>query len=229
MPAHVTTDGSLGRPRKGSVLFALGVVGTVIVLSVVGVVLAAGAWRAGSEPVKKAFPAEPGKDYGPFEVADDVPTSFGAMSVKHAERVNGLTAKSLAGMTHGINGLVREKSSRIQATVTVTNLLDRPHAYRPERFTLRTSVDGKPIRVAGASVKPGTLQPDASIDFRVDFNAPRKAKRFWIDFADPGRAAPLTVDLGRVKALQGSEPKASKDAQEALLSTANGNHDGHGE
>jgi hypothetical protein len=231
MPAHATTPSALPRrPRTASVLLALGLVGAVLALAVTGAVLASGALGGAAEPVEKAFPAEPGQTYGPFEVADDVPTSFGAMSVKHAERVDGLTARDLAGMTHGVNGLVREKTSRIQATVTVTNLLDRPVDYAPERFTLRTSAGGSPIKLAGASVKPGSLQPDASIDFRVDFNAPRKAKRFWVDFTDPGRAAPLTVDLGRVKALPGSERKTSKDAQEALQSTASGNHDaGHGE
>jgi hypothetical protein len=230
LPAHVTPPAAFGRrPRTHSVLLALGLVGAVLALAIAGAVLAAGALSGDHAPAKKAFPAEPGKTYGPFEVADDVPTSFGAMTVKHAERVDGLTARDLAGMTHGVNGLVREKQSRIQATVTVTNLLDRPVAYSPERFALRAGDSGKALPLVGASVKPGTLQPDASIDFRIDFNAPRKAKSFSIDFVDPGRAQPLTVDLGRVKALPGSKRPASKDAQAALQSSASGNHDGHGE
>jgi hypothetical protein len=230
MPAHVPPPAVLGRrPRTSSVLLALGLVGAVLALAVAGTVLALNALGGDHAPAEKAFPAEAGKSYGPFEVMDDVPTSFGAMSIKHAERINGLTARDLAGMTHGVNSLVREKQARISATVTVTNLLDRPVDYTPEHFVLRTA-SGKKLPLVGASVKPGTLQPDASLDFRVDFNSPRTNKTFRIDYTDPGRAKPLTVDLGRVKALPGSKRPASKNAQEALLSTATGNHDdGHGE
>jgi hypothetical protein len=231
LPAPVSPPAAFGRrPRTSSVLLGIGLVAVVAALAVAGAVLALGALGDARLPAEKTFPAQTGKDYGPFTPGDDVPTSFGAMSIKHAERINGLTARDLAGMTHGVNSLVREKASRIQATVTVTNLLDRTVAYKPEHFTLRTSEGGKALPIAGASVKPGTLQPDASLDFRVDFNAPRKARTFRIEYRDPGRATPLTVDLGRVKAIRTSGRPASAGAQDALRSTASGNHDaGHGE
>jgi hypothetical protein len=230
LPAHATPPAALRpRPKTSSVLLGLGLVATVVALAAAGVVVALGALGSEHEPAEKAFPAQPGKNYGPFGVADDVPTSFGAMSVKHAERIDGLTARDLAGMTHGVNGLVREKTSRVQATVTVTNLLDREVGYKPEHFMLRAAGSGKALPLVGASVKPGKLQPDASLDFRIDFNAPRKAKTFRIEYRDPGRFEPLTVDLGRVKAVRDGRP-ASAGAQEALRSTASGNHDsGHGE
>jgi hypothetical protein len=226
-PAHAKAPAApTPRPRTASVLLALGLVGAVVLLTVGGTILAIGALKGRSAEPAKAFPAPAGAELkASYAVGEDVPTSFGAMSVQHAERVDGLTARDLAGMTHGVNGLVREKLMRLQASVTVTNLLDRPLRYTPQSFTLRTSKDGAPLKLTAASVKPGILEPDASIDLRIDYTAPKRAKRFWIDFADPGRAKPQTVTLGTVKALRTRKP--SPAAQDALLASAG--HDGHGE
>jgi len=231
LPAHANAPAAVStRPRTAPVLLALGLVGAVVLLTVGGTILAIGALKGRSTEPTRAFPAPADAQLKTaYAVGEDVPTSFGAMSVKHAERIDGLTARDLAGMTHGVNGLVRDKTSRIQATVTVTNLLDREVAYKPEHFALRIPGSEKALPLVGASVKPGKLQPDASLDFRVDFNAPRKTKTFSIESRDPGRAAPLTVTLGKVKAVRRSGRPASLTAQEALRSTASGDHDGHGE
>lgn len=232
MPASATSSfGVAARPDRRSVVLGLGLVLAVAVLAIAGGVTAAGVLTAG-EPVAPAreFPSPAGRQAaGPFEVGDDVPTSFGAMSVKHAERINGLTSRDLAGMVHGVNGLIREDKSRMQASVTLTNLRDGTLRYTPTWFTLRTSKDGKPIKITAASLKSGVLEPDASIDVRIDFTAPRRAKRFWIDFADPAGGKPLTVALGNVKELASRRP-ASRRAQEALRASNSGSttaHPGH--
>jgi len=236
MPATATAPlAAAQRPDRRSVLLGLGLVLAVALLAIAGGVLATGV-MGGSPTAQHAadhqFPAPAGTTAeGEFAVAADVPTSFGAMSVKHAERLNGLTSRDLAGMTHGVNGLVRENRSRVQTSVTLTNLLDRTVDYTPEWFTLRTSDGGKPIKLTSASIKAGVLQPDASIDLRIDYTAPRSAKRFWIDFADPKGGAPITVALGEVKELPGRRA-ASPGAQEALRSAAGSSAthtDGHGE
>ncbi len=234
MPATATAPfAATTRPDRRSILLGLGLVLAVAVLAIAGGVVAAGVIGGGADHAPdRQFPSPAGKQAeGPFGVADDVPTSFGAMSVKHAERLNGLTSRDLAGMTHGVNGLVKSDQSRLQASVTLTNLLDRTMNYAPSAFTLRTSENGKPIKLTAASIKSGVLQPDASIDLRIDYTAPRGAKRFWLDFADPAGGAPITVALGEVKELPGRR-KASPGAQEALLSAAGSSathNDGHGE
>jgi hypothetical protein len=231
LPVHVTAPAAAtSRPRTASVLLALGLVATVVVLTAGGTILAIGALQGRPAEPAKTFPAAAdAKLKTSFAVGEDVPTSFGAMSVQHAERLDGLTSRDLAGMTHGVNGLVREKLMRLQASVTITNLLDRPMRYTPESFTLRSSKGGAPIKLTAASVKPGVLEPDASIDVRVDYTAPKTAKRFWLDFDDPVRATPQTVSLGAVKALR--TRKASPAAQDALAASAGAGagHDGHGE
>ena len=223
------------RDRR-SIITALGFIATIAVLAVAGSVLAAGVLSGQSErEAADTFPAPAGANLPTsFAVADDVPTSFGAMSVKHAERLDGVGASELGGMTHGVGGLVDDKQQRLQASVTLTNLLDRPIPYGLERFTLRTAKGGKGIKVTAASLKPGTLQPDASIDVRLDFTAPRSAKRFWIDFADPGREGRTTVALGSAEDLRG-RPAPSPEARRAMRKAAQtattfDKHDnGHGE
>ena len=219
------------RPQRRHIFFALGTVAAVALLAMAGAITAVGALGGDSEQHRSAFPSVAGKEpKGAFGIGEDVPTSFGAMSVKHAERLNGLTSRDLAGMTHGINGLVGKDKMRLQASVTLTNLLDGLQSYAPQNFTLRTSEGGKPIKLTSASIKPGQLQPDASIDARIDFTAPKSAKRFWLDFNDPRRKKPITVELGNVKELPGRR-QASKGAQEALLASQGNtsNHNGHGE
>jgi hypothetical protein len=232
LPAHAKAPAAVSsRPRTASVLLALGLVGAVVLLTAAGTFLAIGALSGRSAEPIRAFPAPADAQLkSSYAVGEDVPTSFGALAVQHAERIDGLTSRDLAGMTHGVNGLVREKLMRLQASVTVTNLLDRPLRYTPQSFTLRTSRNGAPVKLTGASVKPGILEPDASIDLRIDYTAPKSAKRFWLDFDDPGRAQPQTVRLGAVKALR--TRKASQTAQDALVAAAGAgaaNHDGHGE
>jgi hypothetical protein len=233
LPAHANAPAAATtRPRTATVLLALGLVSAVALLTVGGTILAIDALKGRSAEPTRAFPAPADANLKQsYAVGEDVPTSFGAMAVQHAERIDGLTSRDLAGMTHGVNGLVREKLMRLQASVTVTNLLDRPLRYTPESFTLRTSKDGAPLKLSGANVKPGILEPDASIDLRIDYTAPKSAKRFWLDFADPGRAQPQAVRLGAVKAVP--TRKSSPTAQDALVASAGAgaaaNHDGHGE
>jgi hypothetical protein len=142
---------------------------------------------------------------GPFALAEDIPTSFGAVAVEHAEKIAGLGAKQLAGATHGIQNLVPPDKIQVQASATLTNLTLGPVRYAPEQFSLLVGKGSKPdpgqrpIPVQTASIRPGTLQPDAAIDARLSFVAPRSGERLWIAFDDPGRSEPVLIDLGRTQ------------------------------
>jgi hypothetical protein len=149
--------------------------------------IAAGAPTA---PAPKLLP-------GPFGTAQDVPTSFGVVAVEHAEKINGTTAKALGGNTHGISGFVPPNKVQVQASITLTNLLDKPVAYDPRQFRLLVGAERKPVKSVKTNLVPGTLQPDASIDGRLIFVAPRTGSKLWIEFDDPGRAKPVLIDLGR--------------------------------
>jgi hypothetical protein len=134
---------------------------------------------------------------GPFGTSQDIPASFGVVAVEHVEKINGLGAKDLAGVTHGISGFVAPNKVQVQASVTLTNLLDHPIKYDPRQFRLLVGKDLKPLNEVQSNLRPGTLQPDASIDSQLKFIAPRDGSKLWISFSDPGRAKPILVDLGR--------------------------------
>jgi hypothetical protein len=134
---------------------------------------------------------------GPFGTSQDIPASFGVVAVEHVEKINGLGAKALAGVTHGISGFVAPNKVQVQASVTLTNLLDHPISYDPRQFRLLVGKNKKPLNEVQSNLRPGTLQPDASIDSQLKFIAPRDGSKLWIAFSDPGRSKPILIDLGR--------------------------------
>lgn len=228
MPSNATAPAAVLPVRsRRPILLSLALVAVVGVLAIAGGVLAADMLRAPAPVADDTFPAKPGQKLGPFGPGDDVPTSFGAISVQHAERLDGLTSRQLAGMDHNIAGLVRKGQTRLQASVTLTNLLDGPMRYTLEDFTLRASKDGKALPIVASSTKPGVLEPDASVDARIDFIAPAGAKRFWVDFNDPKRSQPITIDLGRVQVPSGTKdtsPAAARALRESAGLPTTGHH-----
>jgi hypothetical protein len=176
--------------RQQAALAAL--VLSVLALCVGGIAISVGLIERGTPQ-----PAVPTLK-GPFGTSQDIPTSFGAVAIDNVEKVNGLTAKSLAGVTHGIANYVPPNKVQVQASVTLTNLLNEQTVdYSPTQFRLLVGRKRKPVKDVRASFRPGTLQPNASIAGQVKFVAPRTGSQLWIEFTDPKRAKPLLIDLGR--------------------------------
>jgi hypothetical protein len=168
-----------------------------LVLSVVA--LAAGGVKIGIGLIERGAP-QPTVPVlkGPFGVSQDIPTSFGAVAIDNVEKVNGLTAKALSGVTHGISNYVPPNKTQVQAAVTLTNLLeDRSQAYSPTQFRLLVGKDRKPVREVRASFRPGRLQPGANMSGQLKFIAPRNGSKLWIEFTDPKRSEPVLIDLGK--------------------------------
>jgi hypothetical protein len=137
---------------------------------------------------------------GPFEVGHDVPTSFGFVAVEHAEALKGLTARQLAGAVHGIGTFVGRDKALVQASVTITNTTGETLRYDPEQFRLVARRKGAAARTYGAShanIRPGVLQPDAAIDAQLSYVVARDGSRMSLNFDDPGRDAPVVIDLRR--------------------------------
>jgi hypothetical protein len=169
----------------------------VLVLTVVALAVGGGGIAAGLLERGAPQPSIP-ELRGPFGVSQDIPTSFGAIAIDNVEKVNGLTAKALAGVTHGISNYVPPNKVQVQASVTLTNLLaNRSQAYSPTQFRLVVGRDRKPVRDVRASFRPGRLQPGASISGQLKYIAPRTGSKLWIEFTDPRRAKPMLIDLGR--------------------------------
>jgi hypothetical protein len=196
MDAHIATPHSGGRrssePTVRRTAPIIGYIAAAIALVLIGGYLTVGLIARGApkDPVIALPP-------GPFGTAQDIPASFGVVAVEHVEKINGLGAKALAGVTHGISGFVAPNKVQVQASVTLTNLLDHPITYDPRQFRLLVGKNKKPLNEVQSNLRPGTLQPDASIDSQLKFIAPRDGSKLSIEFSDPGRAKPILIDLGR--------------------------------
>ena len=188
---HMEVRLTAGRPAVNRLPLIAGVL-SVVALAAGGVKIGIGLIARGApEPVVPQLK-------GPFGVSQDIPTSFGAVAIDNVEKVNGLTAKALSGVTHGISNYVPPNKTQVQASVTLTNLLDdRSQAYSPTQFRLLVGKDRKPVKEVRASFRPGTLQPNASISGQLKFIAPRTGSQLWIEFTDPKRSEPVLIDLGR--------------------------------
>jgi hypothetical protein len=178
-------------PRRTGRLALIALVASVAALAAAGAAISVGLIERGaSEPALPELP-------GPFGVRQDIPTSFGAVAVDGVEKINGLTARKLAGVTHGIANLVPPNKTQVEASVTLTNLLDRPVEYSPTQFRLLVGRRRTPVGEVRAGFLAGTLQPSASVSGRLAFVAPRTGSRLWIEFTDPRRGKPILVDLGK--------------------------------
>jgi hypothetical protein len=192
MTSHTITAGPATRRRSVNPLPLAALVLSVVALAAGGIFISVGLIERGTPqpdiPVLK----------GPFGVSQDIPTSFGAVAIDNVEKVNGLTAKALAGVTHGISNYVPPNKTQVQASVTLTNLLGTETVdYSPTQFRLLVGRKRKPVKDVRASFRPGTLQPNASISGQVKFIAPRTGSQLWIEFTDPKRPEPVLIDLGK--------------------------------
>jgi hypothetical protein len=136
--------------------------------------------------------------HGLYAVGQSVPTSFGVVAVQSADKIAGLTAKDLAGVTHGIQDLIRPDQVQVQVAVELTNLRNHPVAYTPDQFRLASTKSSTPLSVVATSLQPNALQPKASIDGTLTFVAPRNGAKLVVEFRDHGRARPIRIDLGRI-------------------------------
>jgi hypothetical protein len=168
---------------------------------------------------------------GAFRVAQDVPTSFGFVAVEHAETLKGLSARQMGGATHGIGSFVGRDKALVQASVTITNTGEDTLPYSPKAFRLVAKRAGKPARRYGlmhATVTDGVLQPDAAVDARLSFVAPRDGSELAIEFRDPGRTSPIRIELdNRSGRVSKADREALADGHHGTPAASGPSSDGH--
>jgi hypothetical protein len=139
-------------------------------------------------------------------------TSFGVVAVTDVEAINGLTAKELAGVTHGIQNLVKSGEGQIQVGFELSNTQRYPIPYNAtKQFRLRLGNKGSVIPPSAGTIRSGELQPGAAIDATLAFVVPKAAKSLVLQFRDLGRAPPVSIQLGPVSAF-GRISGSPKDA-----------------
>jgi hypothetical protein len=132
-----------------------------------------------------------------------VRTSFGRFEVESIQQIRGLTPKALAGMTHGIQSLVRADQMQVQLVVALRNDGYRATPYDPAAFRLRVTGRGRSqaFDPVSTSVRAGVLAPRSLMETTVGFVVQRfnpPGSRLSLELAD-GRGAPITLDLGPVR------------------------------
>jgi hypothetical protein len=164
-----------------SVLAVVVLIGLVLGLSMI----------AGVDPLAPAAQSAP--EYG---VGDDVPTSFGFVAIEHATAISGLSDSDVTG-AHGVPGLVEAGTIDVQVAATMTNHTADVLRYTAAQFEL-LDADGEPVSLSREPQLPGELQPDAAIDFLLDFVTTTDARPFRVRFRDVLSGEVRLVDLGEV-------------------------------
>jgi hypothetical protein len=145
---------------------------------------------------------------GVFGLGEAAPTSFGVVAITHVERIAGLTAKQVNGVTH-VQDFVSGRQMTVNLAFTVTSRRTKETAtFDATRFSLRLP-GGREIVPTRSSVGPLTLQPDASVTGRVSFVAPRTAKALRVTYRETHGTAPVVIALGSGTAVRENDAPAT--------------------
>jgi hypothetical protein len=121
------------------------------------------------------------------------------------QQIRGLTPKQLAGMTHGIQSLVKADHMQVQLVLALRNTHGTTVAYDPYQLYLRVGRPGRASKAYPAqttSVRAGRLAARSSMETTIGFVIPRfnpKGSRISLQLRGSGRK-PITLDLGPARA-----------------------------
>lgn len=178
----MTTTLDLPANRSGRLQVAFGVV--VLAVGVWGGVLAATAFR-------EAATAPPHLE----AVGEEVPTSFGSLTVERVATLDGLTSEQLGGVTHGISNLVLEGSAQVEVSVLVVNGSDAPVDVVPDQFSLTVEGAEAPVPMSGSTIHPLRLGAGGAVEATLTFVVPTSGAAMTVHYAGPDGSA-IEVDAG---------------------------------
>ena len=122
-------------------------------------------------------------------VGQATPISYGYLAVQHA----GIRPAPVAA-----HGGPRADQVVVKAAVTLANTTSAVQRHAPGQFRLRAAGAkgrGAWLRPVHATVPAGSLQPDAAVETRLTFFAPRGTTPVELAFTDRGATAPVTVQI----------------------------------
>jgi hypothetical protein len=122
-----------------------------------------------------------------FAIGDAAPMSFGALQVMAARVAPGLTNQQLAGMTHGISGLIDARSSQLQVSIAMTNSKYVDAHWTAADFRLEAARSGREFAAVGGTDESGRLAPGASLDLALNYVVPRNGDHFTLRVRDGNR------------------------------------------
>ena len=128
-------------------------------------------------------------------------------TVIQTEQVSGLTNADLSGMSHGIQGLVKDDETLVRVSVTVSadgSATD----YDPSRLLVYTSGSAVGEPPVGGSLAPGRLSAGGSIEGSLSYVVPRAAAQITLGTGpDSPRIALVLIEAAPVQ-LEGTPSDA---------------------
>jgi hypothetical protein len=146
----------------------------------VAVVLAAavlGGWRAMSL-------------HAPVADASTVVVGGTSYRVTQVEQVSGLSDDDLAGMAHGIQGLVTNGRALVTVSLVVS-AGDTTTSFDASTLEVFEVGSSEPILAAGGTLAPGTLHAHASVEGALSFVVPRDGSRLVLRGPGQSHSVPL--------------------------------------
>ena len=122
-----------------------------------------------------------------FAIGDAAPMSFGALQVLDARVAPGLTNQQLAGMTHGVSGLIDARSSQLQVSIAMTNSKYVAAHWTAGDFRLDAARSGREFAPIGGTNESGKLAPGSSLDLVLNYVVPRTGDHFTLRVRDGNR------------------------------------------
>lgn len=133
------------------------------------------------------------------------PTPFGEASIQHIERTSGLTAEALAGMSHGIQGLVPTGSEQVEVSLLLHNTKAHQTRWATKFFAMKSGADGKRTTTPVTVGNPGGYIPSgAMVEALLTFVVLSDGNAQRLVYRDPDNGAAVEISLGRAFRADGS-------------------------
>lgn len=143
-----------------------------------------------------------------YGVGDDVPTSYGMLSVTDVTLLAGLSSQDLAGVTHGVGDLVPPDKEQVEISMVLTNTGDRAASYSfPDQFKVVTTTGAPVQQLPALSAPSGKISGHSSMTTELRFMAPRDGGDLILEYRESGarttRVLVGTTDEAPAGALDG--------------------------
>lgn len=128
-------------------------------------------------------------------------------TVVQTEQVSGLTNADLSGMSHGIQGLVKDDETLVRVSVTVSaggSATD----YDPSRLLVYTSGSAVGEPPVGGSLVPGRLGAGGSLEGSLSYVLPRSAAQITLGTGPDSPRIPLAPIEGAPVSLENAPSDA---------------------
>jgi hypothetical protein len=175
---------------------------TLLCVLLVAVVAAAGAAYGA---LQLLHPAAAPVSTSRAALGETFPTGFGEVSLEHIERTSGLTSEALAGVTHGISGLVPVGSEQIEISLLLHDTGNPQSFWATKSFSLLSGAAGNRKTAPVTVGNPGGYIPrGAMVEALLTFVVPSDGNPQRLVYRDPKNGQTTVIPVGRAYRADGT-------------------------